>query len=57
MSENINNFTYWYFDRHEQEKAHASSENEELRRRMKQLETECEEMSENRLHLVGTHFD
>ncbi|KAK3750855.1 hypothetical protein QZH41_020238, partial [Actinostola sp. cb2023] len=39
-------------NKHEQDKAQSNAENAELRRRIKKLETESEEMSENRLHLV-----
>ena len=39
--------------RHEQEKSQGSSENGELKRRVKQLEEENEEMSDNRLQLIG----
>ena len=42
--------------RHEQEKSHSASENSELRRRLKQLEEENEEMSDNRLKLIGNSF-
>lgn len=38
--------------RHEQEKSQGSSESTELRRRIKQLEEENEEMSDNRLQLI-----
>ncbi|XP_032229779.2 sodium channel and clathrin linker 1 isoform X2 [Nematostella vectensis] len=38
--------------RFEQEKAQIMSENEQLRRRLKSIETECEEMSENSLNLT-----
>ena len=39
--------------RHEQEKSQGVSEISELRRRIKQLEEENEEMSDNRLQLIG----
>ena len=39
--------------RREQDKAQAVTENEELRKKNKQLMQECEEVSENRLQLVG----
>ena len=42
--------------RHEQEKSHGASKNSELRRRLKQLEEENEEMSDNRLKLIGKSF-
>ena len=39
--------------RREQDKAQAVTENEELRKKNKQLMQECEEVSENRLQLIG----
>lgn len=47
----FNNTEFQY--RHEQEKTQLNTENVELRKRMSKLEKESEEMSENRLHLVG----
>jgi len=41
------------YHRHEQEKSQGVSEISELRRRIKQLEEENEEMSDNRLQLIG----
>lgn len=38
--------------KHEQDKSQSTSENSELRRRIKQLEEENEEMSDNRLQLI-----
>ena len=42
-----------FLTRHEQEKSQGASESTELRRRIKQLEEENEEMSDNRLQLIG----
>ena len=39
--------------RREQEKTQATTENDELRKKCKQLMKECEETAENRLQLVG----
>ena len=44
---------YAFASRHEQEKSHGVSEIGELKRRMKQLEEENEEISDNRLQLIG----
>ena len=44
---------YAFAFRHEQEKSQGVSEIGELKRRMKQLEEENEEISENRLQLIG----
>ena len=46
-------FVALFVNRHEQEKSQGASENGELRRRIKQLEEENEEMSDNRLQLIG----
>lgn len=40
-------------NRHEQDRCQGASESGELRRRIKQLEEENEEMSDNRLELIG----
>lgn len=45
--------TFYFTLRHEQEKSQGVSEISELRRRIKQLEEENEEMSDNRLQLTG----
>jgi len=42
-----------FVNRHEQEKSQGASEISELRRRIKQLEEENEEISDNRLQLIG----
>ena len=42
-----------FTNRHEQEKSQGVSEISELRRRITQLEVENEEMSDNRLQLIG----
>ena len=44
---------YAFAFRHEQEKSQGVSEIGELKRRMKQLEEENEEISDNRLQLIG----
>ena len=44
---------YAFASRHEQEKSQGVSEIGELKRRMKQLEEENEEISDNRLQLIG----
>lgn len=51
-------FGLFFTHRHEQEKSQGVSEISELRRRIKQLEEENEEMSDNRLQLIGKllHF-
>ena len=46
-------FSRFFSTRHEQEKSQGASESTELRRRIKQLEEENEEMSDNRLQLIG----
>ena len=46
-------FAFIFTHRHEQEKSQGVSEISELRRRIKQLEEENEEMSDNRLQLIG----
>lgn len=46
-------FVAFFTLRHEQEKSHGASEIGELRRRIRQLEEENEEMSDNRLQLIG----
>ena len=46
-------FAFFFAHRHEQEKSQGVSEISELRRRIKQLEEENEEMSDNRLQLIG----
>lgn len=46
-------FVVLFVYRHEQEKSQGASENSELRRRIKLLEEENEEMSDNRLQLIG----
>ena len=48
------NLSLLFVTRHEQEKSQGASESSELRRRIKQLEEENEEMSDNRLQLIGT---